>query len=121
MSSEKTLRAADLAQFTGSEYWHPHELNPSISYTDGALYVAEAGGAYWLLDAIVSHQCDPKVAAEAFQVWTLTVREDRSAKLSCEDGDYNLVTVQEITFTDFPLPTVTLWFQNRVIFLPSEY
>lgn len=56
--SSPTLRASDLAQFTGSECWYRHPLYPSITYTDAAQYVAEAGGAYWLLDAIVSHQHD---------------------------------------------------------------
>ncbi len=77
--SSKTLRASDLAQFTGSECWYRHPLNRSITYTDGAQYVAEAGGAYWLLDAIVSHQHDARVRAEPFQVWTLKVAADRSA------------------------------------------
>lgn len=119
--SQKTLRASDLAQFTGSECWYRHPLNPSISYTDGAHYVAEAGGAYWLLDAIVAHQQDARVRSEPFQVWTLKVKDDQSAVLNCEDGDYGLVASQNIDFTDFPLSQITLWFQNRVIFLPSEY
>jgi hypothetical protein len=115
------LRASDLAQFTGSECWYRHPLNRSITYTDGAQYVAEAGGAYWLLDAIVSHQHDARVLAEPFQVWTLKVADDRSALLICEDGDHGLVTSQVIEFTDFPLTEITLWLQNSVIFLPSEY
>ena len=119
--SSPTLRASDLAQFTGSECWYRHPLYPSITYTDGAQYVAEAGGAYWLLDAIVSHQHHTRVRSEPFQVWTLKVAQDRSAVLTCEDGDRGLIARQAIAFTDFPLPEVTLWLQNEVIFLPSEY
>ena len=45
-------------------------------------------GAYWLLDGIALAQCFvEQVAAEAFQVWKLTVREDRSAALACGDGN----------------------------------
>lgn len=47
-----TLTTADLRQFNGSENWYRHSLNRDILYTDGAQYVAEAGGAYWLLDEI---------------------------------------------------------------------
>lgn len=119
--SSPTLRASDLAQFTGSECWYRHPLYPSITYTDGAQYVAEAGGAYWLLDAIVSHQNDACVRSQEFQVWTLKVAHDRSAVLTCEDGDHALVARQAIAFTDFPLSEITLWLQNNVIFLPSEY
>lgn len=117
----KTLRASDLAQFTGSQTWRRHPLNPNITYTDGAHHVARAGEAYWLLDAIVAHQLDPKVAAHEFQVWRLVVAANRSAVLICEDGDHHLVAKQEIGFTDFPLAEIILWFQNQVIFLPSEY
>lgn len=119
--SSPTLRASDLAHFTGSECWYRHPLCPSITYTDGAQYVAEAGGAYWLLDAIVSHQHDARVRSQPFQVWTLRVAQDRSAVLTCEDGDHGLVAKQAIALTDFPLSEITLWLQNDVIFLPSEY
>lgn len=119
--SPKRLHAHDLLNFTGSENWYRHPLWPTITYTDGAHYVAETGGAYWLLDAIVSHQHDPCVRSQDFQVWRLKVTHDRSALLTCEDGDHRLITSQAIAFTDFPLPEITLWLQNNVIFLPSEY
>lgn len=121
MTAPKTLRVSDLDQFTGSEHWYRHPLCPAITYTDGAQHVAEAGGAYWLLDAIVSHQCEAHVRREPFQVWKLEVSEDRTAVLRCEDGDGALVAIQAIAFTDFPLPEIELWLQNNVIFLPSEY
>lgn len=121
MSAAKTLRAADLDQFTGSEHWYRHPLAPHITYTDGAQHVAETGGAYWLLDAIVSHQFDRAVRNEPFQVWKLNVAGDRAATLVCEDGNSNVVAEQKIEFTDFPLPEIELWLQNDVIFLPSEY
>ena len=47
-----TLNAQDLSQFTGTENWYRHNLNTDILYTDGAKYVAETAGAYWLLDEI---------------------------------------------------------------------
>ena len=62
-----------------------------------------------------------RVAAEEFQVWTLKVRANHTATLSCEDGNGNVVFTKEIEFTDFPLDEITLWFANNVIFLPSEY
>lgn len=40
------LTAQKLAQFTGSETWHRHGLVPTVLFTDGAKYVADAGGAY---------------------------------------------------------------------------
>ena len=122
IQNEKTLSADDLAQFIGTERWYRHAINRNVLYTEGAQYVAEQGEAYWLLDEIALVQPDDKnVAAEEFQVWKLTVRPEKTATLTCDDGNGNIVFTKEIPFTDFPLETITLYFANNVIHLPSEY
>jgi hypothetical protein len=122
MTKTARLSEADLRQFTGSEHWYRHALNRNVLYTDGAKYIADEGGAYWLLDSIALAQASEKrVAAEEFQVWKLLVKPDRSATLICEDGNYNIVFSHELSFTDFPAPQVTLWFSNGVIYLPQEH
>jgi hypothetical protein len=55
MNEEKFSEAA-LRQFTGSEHWYRHGLNRAVLYTDGAKYVADQGGAYWLIDEIALAQ-----------------------------------------------------------------
>jgi hypothetical protein len=121
--NDKKLSEADLRQFTGSEHWYRHGLARSILYTDGAKYVADQGGAYWLLDEIALAQRGEKaVAAEEFQVWKLTVNAtDRTAVLTCEDGNDHAVFKKAIPFTDFPADEITLWFANNTIYLPSEH
>ena len=52
----KTLSEFDLRQFTGSENWYRHPFVRQVLFTDGAKYVADQGGAYWLLDAIAIAQ-----------------------------------------------------------------
>ena len=122
MSNTKTLTAKDLLQFSGSENWYRHSLNRKVLYTDGAQYLAEQGGAYWLLDSIAIAQAHVKaVKAEEFQVWTLKVNPDSTALLTCDDGNKRIVYSQSIPFTDFPLPEVKLYFCNNVIMLTSEY
>lgn len=121
MTDPKTLTAADLPQFTGSEHWYRHGINRRVLFTDGAKHVADAGGAYWLLDAIAIAQSNHAVAAEAFQLWKLTVDADRSAILTCEDGNGRAVHTQRIPFTDFPLAEISLYFTGNTILLPSEY
>jgi hypothetical protein len=114
-------RLADLRQFTGSEEWYRHPLNPAITYTQGARYVADQVGAHWLLDEIALAQLGiAAVKVEPFQVWKLDVKASR-ATLSCEDGNNANIFTKDITFTDFPEPGVTLWFTDNVILLPSEY
>jgi hypothetical protein len=122
MTKNAELIKADLSQFSGSENWYRHGINRKVLFTDGAKYVADEGGAYWLLDEIAIVQPHNKaVAAEEFQVWKLTVRPDRTATLTCDDGNGRIVYTKEIEFTDFPLDEITLWFANNTIYLPSEH
>jgi hypothetical protein len=121
MTEAKSLDPNVLSQFTGSENWYRHGLVRNILFTDGAKYVADAAGAYWLLDEIaLAQRFDKKVAAEEFQSWKLKVNPDSTATLTCEDGNYNVVFTKPIEFTDFPPEGVTLWLENNTIYLPSE-
>ncbi len=118
----KTLTKADLRQFSGSETWYRHALNRAVLFTDGAKHVADAGGAYWLLDEIaLAQRYKKKVAAEEFQLWKLTVKDDHTARLTCEDGNGQKVFSKKIEFTDFPLDEISFYFTDNTILLPSEY
>lgn len=121
--SEYRLTESDLYQFTGTSQWYPHPLG--LVYTDGVLYLAEQGGAFWLLDAIAAWQFDPRVRddrmLQQIQFWKLTVNPDRSALLICERDSDDVAVTQEIPFTDFPLASVTIYCQDGVLLLPSEY
>ena len=122
MTDTQTLTLKALHQFTGSETWYRHSLNRKVLYTEGAQYLAQHGGAYWLLDTIAIAQAhDKAVAAEEFQLWTLRVNPDSTGLLTCDDGNKNIVYRQPLPFTDFPLPEVKLYFCNDVIMLPGEY
>jgi hypothetical protein len=117
----KTLVEGDLDQFTGSETWYQHNIIRTVTYTDGAKHVADAGEAYWLLDEIaLAQRYDRKVAAEGFQVWKLAVT-NHVGMLTCDDGNGNIVKAKEIPYTDFPLPEIKLYCTDGVILLPSEY
>ena len=122
MTQHKPLHKNDLAQFTGSANWYRHPFNRSITYTSGVQYVAEHGGAYWLLDEIVlAQKAIPAVAAEPFQLWKLAVSADKTATLTCENGNGGAVFTKQIDYTDFPLDEIQLYFTDDVILLPSEY
>ena len=119
--TQKTLTKQDLNQFTGTEQWYRHSLVPHFLYTDGVQHVAEAGGAYWLIDEIAFVQHLPAVKAEEFQSWQLQVRPDQTALLTCGDGNGRTVHSKTIAFTDFPLDEIDFYFTNQVLMLPSEY
>lgn len=121
MKDTQTLRN-ELRQFTGSENWYRHGLVRKILFTDGAKYLADSAGAYWLLDEIaLAQQFDKAVAAEEFQLWKLNVKADHTAVLACEDGNSNIVLRKELEFTDFPLEEISLYCTDNTILLPSEY
>ena len=119
--THKNITKTNLSQFTGSEQWYRHSLVRKILYTDGAQYVAESGGAYWLLDEIAFGQSEPKIAAEEFQVWRLKVNPDKTATLTCDDGNDRIILTKPISYTDFPLEEIGFYFTDNVIMLPNEY
>jgi len=120
--TNKTLCAADLMQFIGSEQWYRHGLVRKVLFTEGVKYVADTAGAYWLIDEVaLAQQFNKRVAREEFQTWKLTVKANHHATLTCEDGNGNAVWSKAIEFTDFPLDDFTLFYTDNVILLPSEY
>jgi hypothetical protein len=122
MRDTKKLTAAHLLQFTGTEQWYRHGIVRDLLFTDGAKYVADQAGAYWLLDEIARAQrYERTVAGEEFQLWKLEVDPDHTATLTCEDGNGKAVYRKAIEYTDFPLPEIALYFTNKTILLPSEY
>ena len=49
------------------------------------------------------------------------MNDDRTAVLTCDDGNGKVVYRKAIEFTDFPLPEIALYFTTNTILLPSEY
>jgi hypothetical protein len=109
-----------ISHFTGSETVYRHSFMSMIRYTEGAKFVAERCGAYWLLDEIAVAQAMPNVVREEFQLWMLTVN-DKVGVLTCEDGNLNTVFKKKIEFTSFPMREFKLYFCGNTIMLPSEY
>lgn len=115
-----------LAYCCGSENWYQHSINPRFRYTDGVKLLADKAGAYWLLDAIVSHQTSKQIRSsrslQEFQLWELKVNPDQSCVLTCRaDSDIPPVVAQSIEYTDFPLDYIKLYVEDGVILLPSEH
>ncbi len=115
------LQQSDLSQFTGTLNYYRHWLR--LMYTDGVKYLTEKGGAYWLLDAIASHQPDvlKDPMLQEIQFWKLKVNADQTAKLICERDTDDVFLTQDIGFTDFPLDEIKLYLVSGVLMLPSEY
>ncbi|MBE9012779.1 hypothetical protein IQ250_21495 [Pseudanabaenaceae cyanobacterium LEGE 13415] len=128
-----------LAQFTGTiNYYRSNRFIKQFFHTDGVQALAEKAQAFWLIDAICSHQSkalshqkDGHLLRE-FQLWKLIVQPDRTARLECyTDSDVEKTSIrQNIPFTDFPLSEITLYVEcgedsesgrYYCLLLPSEH
>ena len=105
----------------GSDAYHRYSQIPGYPVaTDGVIALAEAAGCYWLLDIIGSYQTDKRLDP-SFQVWVLEVNRGNSSGIVRGLNDTELIILQEIPYTDFPLDEVELFLMDGVILLPAEY
>ena len=111
-----------LGYFTGSQVLFKHWFG--FRYTQGVKYIADEAGAYWLIDAICSHQnrtlLNKYPNLKEFQIWRLEVKDD-SGLLICEEDTDQPVLSQKIPYTDFPLEEIKFFLIDRIILLPGEY
>lgn len=118
---ESNQLVTDLKQFTGTTQYY--RINPKILLTDGTYYLCEHTGAFWLMTLFASHLMELK-SDDWFAVLKLSAN-GVAAIVRIEDGNDNLLATQAIEYTDFPLPSITLYGcsdgEQWVLMLPSEY
>ena len=115
------LDSFTMSRFTGTSAYY--RISRRHLLTDGTKHLAEKAACFWMMDAIASHLCE--IGTEDwFVVVHVRVTEGRAVMIY-EDGNDKEHARQEISYTDFPLDSTTLyacWDQeNWVIMLPSEY
>lgn len=94
----------------GSEGRTRHPFNRRFIYTEGVKAVADAAGAYWLLDIVAT-----EVAPIALRLWDeiedgqtflhVTVHADRTCDLKLDDGNGQASKThwqRTLEYTDFP-------------------
>ena len=113
--------ASQLSYFTGTTAYY--RIGKRHLLTDGTKYLAEAAGAFWLMDAAASH-LDEIGTDDWFVLIKLHVKDSRAVMIY-EDGNGKEHARQEIEYTDFPLSEIVLYacwhFEHWVLMLPSEY
>lgn len=116
-----TFNSADLAQFTGTERYY--RLNRLCLLTDGTKYLAEGAGAFWLMDAAASYLIE--LGTDDWFVKIELAVTASKAELKLEDDNGHVRARQVIPYTDFPLPSQSLYAcwdgSHWVLMLPSEY
>ena len=118
----------NLAQFTGSEQVFFNPLNKRVNYTDGVRFFARnaGGGAYWLLDILVTQPEILKgVKEHGFCVVILKVIGSVGHLTVARDYDGEsfdgVAYTRSIDFTDCPEGEWKFYFVDNTILLPSEY
>lgn len=107
-----SLFADTLDRFCGSEEIYRH-WSRRLYWTEGVQYVAENGGAHWLIDAVASWQTQRAVVREPFQSWRLAkAKTGQSWLLTCDDGNGRIVARQRIAYSDFPLSELKLFLEG---------
>lgn len=103
MSQTANLTVANLAQFNNGTNGYTRHWMRKLVCTDGIEFL-NANGCAWFIDIVASHQLNPKVSAQEFQVWKLKPLTEKGfmAIAVCEDGNDNIVVRQKIEYTDFP-------------------
>ena len=129
VSEDRQRKAAEVesavAHWHGGDSLYQHWMPQRFRYTEGVKLLADKAGAYWLVDAIMSHQVNRalrSVRMKEFQLWELKVNPDASCVLTCrEDSDVEPAVTQEIEYTDFPLDYIKLYLEGSILMLPSEH
>ena len=111
----------ELKQFTGTLAYT--KINPNCLLTDGALYLAEAVGCYWLFDLFYSHLVTQNYH-DNFACLKMCVSNSR-ALVRITDGNELVLASEVIEYTDFLLDEIVLFAcldkECWVMMLPSEY
>ena len=121
MTKKSQMLRDNLAQFTGTERYY--RINRKCVLTDGAKYLAETAGAYWLMDAAASYLLE--LGTDDWFVLVRLVVNGSKAVLTLEDGNGGVRAQQDIGYTDFPLAEQIIYAcwdsVYWVLMLPSEY
>jgi hypothetical protein len=124
-----------LLEFHGTTAYYRYSLLfPNFVLTDGTRFVATACEAFWLMDAIASHQGNPVLQRtprlRQLQFWTLTVTDESGILVCQEDSDQKPAIRQDIPYTDFPLASIQIWVaptelpdgsRMLIAYLPQEH
>jgi len=127
--------SAGLAHFTGSETLTRHGMMRNLLLTEGAVYVAEKGAAWWLIDAIASHMMTNPALREDVMVWTfdkngVDAKGRRCQVLKVTDGNYKVLAHQYFSDSTFPIDKIEMNAERAyehtdrptwVLMLPSEH
>lgn len=114
----------DTSDFTGTA--HYHKFGPWRDVlTDGALYVAQEGHAFWLMDMISAHLMESKWHKKDYFAVAELRTNNNEGDFLLTDGNENKIAAVHLDYTSYPDEYIKLycsWDGERwTIMVPSEY
>ena len=98
------------------------KFNMGLVLTQGTKALTDKFQCYWLLDVIASYQFKSKMRNQDMQVWKFErSKTGDGGKVTCEDGNNNLLVSQRIPYSDIDAQEATFWLIDKTILLPTEY
>ena len=116
--------AEQLEQFYGTECYHRFNMFFKTVATDGVIYFANKGGAFWALDEMCIMRMklieQRKIQSSEYLFYTITSKNGK-ADITCDDGNSNIYAKKHIAHTDLEEGTYKFYLMDNVLLLPSEY
>jgi hypothetical protein len=114
------LTHATLNQFSGTEDYFFNPMFAKIRYTDGVKYVSDNGAAWLVTDALAVLAHHEKVRVEEF-VAIKVKSANGAATVTYDDGNDNVLYVQQYPVTDLPAGEIKFFYTDTVLMLAGEY
>ena len=121
--TDKDLELKALQQFNGTTKYYEYF---GTKITDGIVYIMQNGYSWLVTDAILTtyFHIDVKeyFKKEKFLVIKLKVnKENKTAKVTFEDGNGNVLLYKLYDYTDAKVEELTLFYVDDVLMLANEY
>jgi hypothetical protein len=124
--------AMDLNQFTGTEQWIRHPLNPKMLWTEGVDYFADKARAYWFIDLVaLGIYGEPGIVSamkkekEGFAVVMLHVKNGKAMVEAFDDVPGRCLYHAGVDWTDCPEGEWKFYLvddgEHVTLLLPGEY
>lgn len=116
--------AEKLEGFYGTECYHRFNLFTPIVATDGVIYFAKEGNAFWALEQMVVMRMQliekGKIQRNEWLFFTIT-SNGKKADIVVDDGNGNEYMKRHIAHTDLEAGEYKFYYMDNVLLLPSEY
>jgi hypothetical protein len=123
MVDKEDLELKALHQFNGTTKYYEY-IGTNI--TDGIVYIMQNGYSWLVSDAIFTIYFDIRIKEhlkkDKFLVIKLKVnRENKTAKVTFEDGNNNVLVYHIYDYTDAKVDELVLYYIDGVLMLANEY